>query len=127
MPERQNSREVNIGNEYQELQRENFEEHEKWDKNLKEVVGAMKQKRDELGEVVKGMQNKRAGSRNIRTLIIVMGGGMQGAYAAGQLRALQVMGYTEKNVTGKDTMLGISVGAPMAAFALAGLEQGLMG
>jgi predicted patatin/cPLA2 family phospholipase len=113
--------------DYLELQSENHEEHEKWDRNLKEVVGAMKQKRDELTEVVKGMQSKQAGRQNIRTLIIVMGGGMQGAYAAGQLRALQVMGYTEKNVTEKDTLLGISVGAPMSAFALAGLEQGLMG
>src|SRR6266446_3034887 len=74
--------------EFMDLQVENAKEFEKWQKNLKEVIGAMKRKRDGLQQVVTAMHQKRAGLTDIRTLVIVLGGGMQGAYAAGQLRAL---------------------------------------
>lgn len=113
--------------EYQELFRENFEEHEKWQKNLKEVVNAMKRKRDALQEVVQDMKRKRGYREEARMLFIVLGGAMQGPYGVGQMDALLEMAYMTRNVSAKDAFLGMSVGATTCAFGLAGKKQALLG
>lgn len=116
--------------EYQELQKENFEEHEKWQNNLKEVVVAMRKKRDDIQEVVRAMKQKKLGqpaAQGIRVLVVVLGGGMQGPYGAGQMCALQEMGYTSSHINERDVFLGISAGAATCAFGIAGRKQALLG
>ena len=115
--------------EYKDLLEANFEEHEKWQKNLQEVVNAMRQKNTGLKEVVKGMKQKKQGTRSsgIHVLIMVLGGGMQGPYGAGQMCALQEMGYTTEHIDGQDVFLGISAGAATCAFGMAGKKQSLLG
>ena len=115
--------------EYRELQKENFEEHEKWQKNLKEVVNAMRRKRDALDEVVGAMKQKKLGlnAEDVHILVVVLGGGMQGPYGAGQMCALQEMGYTTTHINGLDIFLGISAGAATCAFGMAGKKQSLLG
>jgi predicted patatin/cPLA2 family phospholipase len=87
----------------------------------------MQQKGGALKEVTAAMQKKATQRDDIRLLIIVLGGAMQGPYGAGQISALQEMGYTDRFLGEKDILLGISTGAPTCAFAMAGNEQVLLG
>ncbi len=125
-PEQEQANEAELA----ELEKANFEEHEKWLKNLKEVVNAMKRKKDALSEVVQAMKVKKNGqpeTENVRLLVLVLGGGMQGSYGAGQMCALQEMGYASAHINDQDTFLGISAGAGTCAFGLAGRKQTLLG
>jgi predicted patatin/cPLA2 family phospholipase len=91
----------------------------------------MRLKRDALADVVKAMGEKKAAqstaARDVKILIIVLGGAMQGPYGAGQMCALQEMGYTSKNINELDGFLGISAGASTCAFGMAGKKQALLG
>jgi len=117
--------------EFKKLQKENFEEHEKWQEKLKEVVSAMQKKSGSIEEVVDAMHQRRNGqeekAEDIHVLVIILGGGMQGPYAAGQISALQEMGYTDNHLNEKDVFIGISAGAPTCAFGMAGKKQVLLG
>jgi predicted patatin/cPLA2 family phospholipase len=117
--------------EFEELQKENFEEHEKWQVKLKEVVSAIQKKSGAIKEVARAMRLKRdirgLAPEDVHLLIIVLGGGMQGPYGAGQMSALQEMGCVDRNLDQKDAFIGISVGAATCAFGMAGKKQALLG
>jgi predicted patatin/cPLA2 family phospholipase len=59
----------------------------------------------------------------LKLLLLVLGGGMRGPYSAGQGLALQKMGFRKSF----NTVVGISAGAGIAAYFVAGEEQGLKG
>jgi predicted patatin/cPLA2 family phospholipase len=89
------------------------EEFEHWEEMLHEVIGNLKKKRDDPD----------GAGKEIRPLLLCLGGGMRGPYGAGQVVALRKMGFGESF----DTVVGISAGAPNAAYFLAGDEQVMLG
>jgi len=131
-PDSQETSPVHREKELLDLQKENFEEHEQWHVKLQEVVSAIKKKSGALKEVTAAMRQKNDDdgsleAQNIHLLLIVLGGAMQGPYGAGQISALQEMGYTDRHLDGRDVFLGISTGAPTCAFGMAGKKQALLG
>ena len=119
--------------ELQELKKEVLKEYEEWQIKLREIVSAMQKKSGAIKEVVKDMRlQKEDGGvlkNDIRILFIILGGAMEGSYGAGQMLALQEMGYTSLDfLNEKDTFLGISVGAAICAFGMtAAKRQALLG
>ena len=61
--------------------------------------------------------------KEIRPLLIVMGGGMRGVSGGGAVTALNVLGLNDVF----DAVVGASAGAPIAAYFLAGTEQSYTG
>ena len=59
----------------------------------------------------------------IKTVLLILGGGMRGAYQAGMTIALNQLGLVEVF----DFIVGVSTGALVGAYALAGLEQNTIG
>ena len=92
-------------------------EFQEWEKSLKEVKKNFK-KRAENPEA------KDAQGRRIRTLIIIMGGGMKSARGAGQVIGLNLSGITADKV---DMVGGASGGAVVATEYVAGPEETLKG
>lgn len=64
-----------------------------------------------------------AAHAEIRTVLLLCGGGMRGAYGAGAVIALHQLGLAEVF----DVVVGISTGAAIASYFLAGYEQTLLG
>ena len=96
-----------------ELKKEMNAEFKEWHKMLEAVLENLKKKRDDPnGE-----------GKEVRPLLLALGGGMAGGYGAGQVAALVHAGYMK---TFKDAV-GISAGACDIAYALAGEEQVLLG
>ena len=96
-----------------DFERRKDEEFHAWEKNLKVVVGHLLEKRDH------GTERK-----DIRPLLLILGGGMKGASGAGQaLIGLPAVGLD----TVFDTVVGISAGAPTAAYFIGGREQSAKG
>lgn len=97
-----------------ELKKEMNAEYKEWHKMLEVVLENLKKKRDDpSGE-----------GKEIRPLLLALGGGMAGSYGMGQLSALAHAGYM------KDTFkqaIGISAGACDLTYALAGKDQSLIG
>lgn len=88
-------------------------EFKAWEKNLAPVIERLLEKRD---------LSSQEGEK-IKTLLLVLGGGMKGSYSAGQMIGLNKMGLG--NVF--DSVVGISAGAGMSAYFSAGEEQTLTG
>ena len=86
-------------------------EYKEWEKNLQPVIKNLLEKRD-------NMENKE-----IRPLLLVLGGGMKGPYSAGQALGLNEMGLNQVF----DTAVGISAGAGTVSYFTAGLEQSRIG
>ncbi len=96
-----------------ELKKEMNAEFGEWQKRLKVVLEDLKKRRDDPeGE-----------GKEVRPLLLALGGGMAGSYGAGQVAALVHSGYMK---TFKQAV-GISAGACDIAYALAGKEQVLTG
>lgn len=96
-----------------ELKKEMNAEYKKWHEMLEVVLENLKKKRDDPnGE-----------GKEIRPLLLALGGGMKGAYGAGQVAALVHSGYMKTF----DQAVGISAGACDIGYALAGEEQVLLG
>lgn len=88
-------------------------EFQAWEKNLKVVVGNLLEKRDQRN--LDGTERK-----DIRPLLLILGGGMKGPYGAGQaLLGLPAVGLDKVF----DTVVGISAGAATAAYFVGGGEQ----
>lgn len=84
----------------------------------------------EIPALVRRLQLKRALleahdplHEKIRTLLLVSGGGMRGAYGAGVCLALHHMNFANCF----DTIVGVSIGAAIGAYFLAGKEQTKLG
>ncbi len=89
-------------------------EYKEWHKMLEVVLENIKKKRDDPnGE-----------GKEIRPLLLVLGGGMAGSYGMGQLSALSHAGYMEGTFK---QAVGISAGACDLTYALAGKDQSLIG
>ncbi|MES2023150.1 MAG: patatin-like phospholipase family protein [Patescibacteria group bacterium] len=76
--------------------------------------------------VIENILNKRdkvSGSENIRPLLFILGGGMRGVYGAGSVVAFRKIGLGDVF----SHVVGISTGAPIGAYFLAGDEQVLLG
>ncbi len=83
-------------------------EYKEWEQKLKIVIENLIKKRDDPeGE-----------GKNIRPLLLIMGGGVKGVYGAGQVIALGRMGFREVF----DNIVGISSGASDAAYFLSAKE-----
>ncbi len=87
-------------------------EFEKWQEGLRVVVENLKEKKN-------NPENKE-----VRPLLLILGGGMKGPYSAGQVAGLNEVGMTADVF---DTVIGISAGAGTAAYYVAGPEQTLIG
>lgn len=87
-------------------------EFKEWEQGLRPVVQHLLEKK-------KAPENKE-----IRPLLLILGGGMKGPYSAGQ-----VLGLNEAGITSEvfDTIVGISAGAGAAAYYTAGPEQTRLG
>ncbi len=94
-----------------DFERRKSEEYEKWKVNLQKVVDNIKEKRD-----------SPENAREIRPLLLILGGGMKGAYAAGQSIGLHEIGLGEAF----ETVVGISAGSGTASYFVAGPEQALI-
>lgn len=84
------------------------EEFESWQKNLKVVIENFK-KRATHPE-----------NTDIKTLVVILGGGMKCAYSAGQVMALNELGLSADKV---DAVVGASGGAVVATAYVGGPEQ----
>lgn len=84
------------------------EEFEAWQKNLKVVTENFKER----------AQNPEKTDR--KTLIVILGGGMKCAYAAGQVMGLNALGISADKV---DAVVGASGGAVVATAYVGGKEQ----
>lgn len=71
-----------------------------------------------IENLIKKRDDPEGEGKNIRPLLLIMGGGMKGAYGAGQVVALGRMGFREVF----DTVVGISSGAADAAYFLSAKE-----
>ena len=91
-----------------DFEKRRSKEYEAWQQNLKNVIANFKER----------AQNPER--TEIRTLMLVLGGGMKCAYSAGQLMALNAMGLTADKV---DTVIGASGGAVVATAYVGGPEQ----
>ncbi len=88
-------------------------EFKEWHKMLEVVLENLKKKRDDPnGE-----------GKEVRPLLLALGGGMAGSYGAGQVSALVHSGYMKTF----NQAVGISAGACDIGYALAGEEQVLLG
>lgn len=68
----------------------------------------------------------RAGDKEhekIRTVLVILGGGMSGVCGAGSAHALHLLGLEDAF----DVVVGVSTGAGIGAYFLCGLERGLLG
>ena len=83
---------------------------------MEAIIQRLIQKRDLL-------MNGDDAHKKIRPLLIVCGGAMRGVYGAGSVAALHALGLADVF----DTVIGISTGAGIAAYFLAGYEQTLLG
>ncbi len=81
-------------------------------KDLVAVIDNLKRKRDRL-----------PGHEDIRPLLLILPGGMRGAAGAGAILALHQAGLSDVF----ETVVGISTGAPTAAYFLSGYTQALQG
>jgi predicted acylesterase/phospholipase RssA len=98
-----------------EFERRKDKEFLSWQANLRVVVDNLLEKRD---------QSDGAEGKDIRPLLLILGGGMKGPYGAGQaLLGLPAVGL------GKvfDTVVGVSAGAATAAYFVAGGGQASKG
>lgn len=117
------SRPKKIANKYvmqEQAERENLdfdrrleEERREWDERLKLVIEALRAKRDDP----EGEGKKR------RVLIYGLGGGMRGPYGAGQVAALNEMGFTAEILDENDALVGSSAGFDDLIYYADGLEQ----
>lgn len=75
-----------------------------------------------LQEAIAGFRDKASNpdNQNIKTLIVILGGGMKCAYSAGQIMALNAIGITADKV---DAVVGASGGAVVATGYLAGKRE----
>ena len=96
-----------------ELKKEMNAEFKEWHKMLEVVLENLKKKRDD----------PNSEGKEIRPLLLALGGGMAGSYGAGQVADLVHSGYMK---TFKQAV-GISAGACDVAYALGGKEQVLTG
>lgn len=97
----------------EDFEKRKSEEMLEWEKQNKIVFDHLKiKKEDPDGE-----------GKKYKTMVLVMGGGKKVSYSAGQLTAMHYMGY--KNSV--DNILGISGGGPVAAYFVAGEENGPKG
>jgi len=92
----------------EDFEKRSSEEYEAWQKNLRTVITNFKE-RAQSGE-----------GAHIKTLIVILGGGMKCAYSAGQIMGLSAMGLTADKV---DTVVGASGGAVVATAYVGGSEQ----
>ncbi len=93
-----------------DFERRKGEEFQAWEKNLKVVVDNLIEKRDSKTE-----------KKDIRPLLLILGGGMKGPYSAGQaLIGLPAIGLDSKFF---DAVVGISAGADVASYFVAGGKQ----
>ncbi len=91
--------------DFEKRQREEFEA---WQKNLKVVIENFKER----------AQNPEKSDK--KTLIVILGGGMKCAYAAGQVMGLNALGISADKV---DSVVGASGGAVVATAYVGGKEQ----
>ncbi|MFM2374287.1 MAG: hypothetical protein RLZZ234_282 [Candidatus Parcubacteria bacterium] len=98
---------------YEEALKENKEfdarervEYERWQESLRPVL-------QELDAVT---NDKEGTGKGKRPLLLIMGGGMKGAYSAGQVLALEKVGYN----TAFTDVVGISAGSCAASYLVAG-------
>lgn len=81
---------------------------------------------EDLSRVVDNLKIKRArdqGHASIRSMLLVLPGGMRGTYGAGAMVALHALGLAEAF----DTVVGISTGGPIGAYFLSGRAQAIQG
>lgn len=91
-----------------DFEKRRSEEFEAWQKNLKKVIANFKERA------------LHPEGKEIRTLVVILGGGMKCAYSAGQVMALNDMGLTADKV---DAVVGASGGAVVATAYVGGKEQ----
>lgn len=100
---------VEAKRENADFERRKDAEFQAWEKNLKTVVDNLLEKRDHGAE-----------RKDIRPLLLILGGGMKGPYGAGQaLLGLPAVGLDKVF----DTVVGISAGAATAAYFVGGAGQ----
>lgn len=78
--------------------------------------------KDALANLIKKQRRLAVGDethRQIRTLLIALWGTMRGVYGGGQVIALEQAGLTDMF----DTVIGVSTGAPILAYFLAGQSE----
>src|SRR3989344_255247 len=92
-----------------DFEKRRTQEFKEWHRMLEIVVENLKKKRDDPEKE----------GKKIRPLLLILGGGMQGPYGAGQVIALGRMGFRDKF----DTVVGISAGAADAAYFLSANEE----
>jgi len=100
-----------------DFERRKDAEFQAWEKNLRVVIDNLLEKRDQRN--LDGTERK-----DIRPLLLIMGGGMKGPYGAGQA----LLGLPEAGLDKVfDTVVGISAGAATATYFVGGEPQAAKG
>jgi len=86
-------------------------EYELWQEKLKPVIGNIKE----------AVKNPESGKR---IMLVILGGGLKGPYSAAQVLGLHAAGVPPETFT---DIIGISTGAPVASYYMAGPEQTAIG
>lgn len=103
------------------FEKRQHEEYEQWHEHLKEVLQRLQLRRRYLDSPDDPESQE---GKEIRPLLLILGGGMKGPYSAGQVVGLNEVGITADTF---ENIIGISAGAGTAAYYAAGPEQTKLG